>query len=86
MNGSDYPIESDNLEEQAKSLAAFLTLSIDNSIFKGIMRPDMVRSKIRNLQKLYEAVGEECPVSPKDVTKKNFLDFAYLSKKLALGI
>ena len=72
--GSSYEISSENLEEQVKSLAAFLTLSIDNSIFKGIMRPDMVRSKVRNIEKLYDALGEESPISQDDVSDGNFID------------
>ena len=84
--GSSYEVSSKNLEEQTKALAAFLTLSIDNSIFKGIMRPDMVRSKVRNLEKLYDALGEECPISQDDVSDDNFIDFAYVAKKLALTV
>ncbi len=83
--GSKYAVASENLEEQAKALAAFLTLSIDNSIFKGIMIADIVRSKVRNLEKLYDTLGEECPIHQDDVTDANYLDFAYFTKKLALN-
>jgi len=84
--GFKYEISSKNLEEQAKTLAGFLMLSIDNSIFKGTMQSTMVKSKVRNLEILYEAIGEECPISKEDVTDDNFIDFAYVTKKLALSI
>ena len=83
---ANYPIIEQNLVEQAKALAAFLTLSIDNSVFKGILRPDMVRSKVRNLTNLYDALGEHCPMHPEDVTDANFLDYAFMTKQLVLDV
>lgn len=83
--GSNYEFTAANLEEQAKSLAAFLTLSMDNSVFKGVMKPNLTRSKLRNLKKLYDALGEDCPISHEEITEGNCLDFAYSIKQLALS-
>jgi len=82
--GSNYNIKLENLKEQAETIASFLTFSIDNSVFKGIMHPNIVKSKVRNLEKVYEAKEEKCPIFYEDVTDENYLDFAYFTKKLAL--
>lgn len=84
--GMSFPITSQSLEEQAKALVAFLTLSIDNSLFKGIMRIDMVQSKIDNLQKLYSVLGLDCPFSENDVTIDNLVEMSYNVKQNALEI
>jgi hypothetical protein len=84
--GSAYDVASENLEEQAKSLVSFLTSTIDNSVFKGIMKPGMVVSKVRNLEKLYTLIGEECPLSQENVNEDNYLDYAYFTKEAALNI
>jgi hypothetical protein len=86
FTNSNYNVISENLEEQAKVLATFLIKSIDNSIFKGIMNPNMVKSKVRNLEKLYSALEVECPILQDDVDESNFIDFAYQTKQLALSI
>src|SRR3989344_4963089 len=46
----------------------------------------MVRSKVRNLTNLYDALGEHCPMHPEDVTDANFLDYAFMTKQLVLDV
>ena len=78
---SDYPIDETALNEQAKVLANFLAKTVDNSIFKGILNPGMVRSKIRKLEQLFETVGETSPLDRDKVTEDNMLKMSYEVKK-----
>jgi len=82
----DYPISQSSLEEQAKALVAYLTLSIDNSLFKGIMRTDMVRSKVDNLKKLNEVLGLTPSFTEENIKIENIIEMSYNVKSSALKI
>jgi len=86
ITGSNYPLNEENLQKQAISLASYLIPTIDSSIFHGIMRKDMVESKVRNLEKAYLCLKQESPIKEADVTEKNMLSVAYEVKKHALDI
>lgn len=83
--GSCYAIAEEHLLEQAKSLSGFLTMSIDNSIFKGVMSVPMVKSKVRNLENLAEAQGRQPYVCEADVNERNLIDVACFTKLAALN-
>lgn len=81
---ADYFVERGNIPNQAASLCAFLLTSMDNSIFNGVMNPDMVKSKKRHLNKILgvldaKAVAEECK-------KENVLSETYSIKSRALDV
>ena len=86
ITGSNYPLNEENLQKQAISLASYLTQTIDSSIFHGIMRKDMVESKVRNLEKAYLCLNGVSPIKEVDVTEENMLSVAYDVKKHALEI
>jgi hypothetical protein len=72
--------------EQAQNYAAFLISTIDNSFFTGILRRDIVSSKVRNLEQMFEANGEKSPITQQEITNENIRDIAFETKQLALAM
>lgn len=83
--GTNFPVSQDGLQEQAKALAAYITMTTDNSIFKGVLVPRMVKSKVRNTAKLHELLRHPFQFDENLVTEDNFLDHAYSAKMHALA-
>ncbi|MBU0979606.1 MAG: hypothetical protein KJ709_02275 [Nanoarchaeota archaeon] len=83
--GTDFDVNGENLEEQAKALASYVVCTMDNHAFKGSITPNFLRRKIRNLQRMYAAVGEDCEVQEDWADRQDPLDLVYSLKMLAIS-
>ncbi|RLE42799.1 hypothetical protein DRJ48_02750 [Candidatus Woesearchaeota archaeon] len=84
--GEEYPYHIENVQKEALSLVSLLVTTIDNSVFKGVISPEMVASKAKAMERLYSVLGEKPPFHHTNINSTNFLKKAFMIKQMAIEI